>query len=264
MLKICSLCLSIGLLLAVVVGLIWSYQKRVWRDDTRLLIYTLGENPQIVSIDPLTHEGITVNLPTNLEIVSVDGRGNWLLAKLSQAGTPAWITESLVWHFGIAGLVSKNDLNFWDQGRLMALKNKINWKTIELKDSGLVESAKTADGFEVLRLTNRWYSQGSDWFGSSLIIKDRLSVLIVNTTTTTGLGTKAAVLVETLGMKVNMVSSNSDNLDKCRSIVAKKMQKSVAFLTIQRIFACEAAVDDNLDNQIRLELGRALAKKLFG
>lgn len=255
---------SFGLLLAVslTVALV-SYHRRVWRNDTRLSTYDLNL-AKIMSIDPITKEGIIIKLPANLEIQSVAGRGNWLLDKLSQAGSSDWITESLVWHLGISGLVPENSLNLWDRWRLLTLKSKINWKTIDLKDSGLVESTKTADGFEILRLTNRWYSQGADWFGSSIIIKDRLSVLIINTTSTAGLGTKAATLLETLGMKVSMISSNLDNLERCRSVVSKKMQKSAAFLAIQRIFVCEVVVDDSLDNQIRLELGRDLVKKLFG
>ncbi len=245
------------LLLAVFGFLIVSYQKRVWKDDSRLTYYDLL---QIRSIDPVTKEAIVINLPQNLEIESTDGRGVWLLGKIAKAGSKKWVLESLRWHFGIADLRDRNDLTLWDWWSL----RKYSPKSIDLTQTGLVTLEKTSDGLDIYRFSPHWYLQSSDWFASTQIIRQNLVVTVINTTFVTGVGSRVVRSLETIGIKVQTLSTSEDNLKRCRLTYSSKVKRLSGFVLLQNLFNCEVHINESLGLEIKLELGLDWAGILFG
>ena len=259
MLKICSL------IIVVIAFLLtsWSYQKRDWKDNSRLILYDL--NPAVlISLDPVTKELVVITLPDNLEIESVSGRGMWMLSKFGLAGDADWIRKSLSWYLGIANIRSEKSLNIWDKLRYYLIKRSAIIQTINLADTGLVDLEKTTDGIEVFRLNPRWDLKSQDWFGSSEVIRQGLVVTIVNTTSSDGLGAKATRLIESAGIRVRMLSSTTDNIPLCKIFVSDKAKKLSGFRLIQDTFGCQIIDDNTLDLDIKLELGKDTVAKLFG
>ncbi|MBI5358506.1 hypothetical protein HZB69_02655 [Candidatus Amesbacteria bacterium] len=259
MLKICSLIITIVLL---TIGII-SFQKRLWRDNSRLIYYSL--NPLVLtSLDPVTDELINVFLPDNLEIESVAGRGTWLASKISKAGTRTWITKSLEWHLAIVNLYHFDDLSIWDKTRYYNHKRTSVLKSINLVDTGLITLQKTTDGVEQYHLTPHWYLKGQDWFASTEIIKQGLAVSLVNSTSISGLGARSARMLESMGIRVRQLTSTNDNLTKCRIFVSPTTAKLSGYRHINKTFGCEEVFDEKLDLDIKIELGQDIAKLLFG
>lgn len=259
MLKICSFIIT----LLVIVFVIISFQKRQWVDNSRLIFYKL--NPLVLTtLDPVTNELLNISIPDNFEVDSVGGRGTWLVSKIGQAGTTSWITKSLEWHLGIANIYDFENLNIWDKFRYYYHQKSSVTKNINLTETGLVILEKTADGIEVYRLTPHWYLKGQDWFAASEIVKQGLSVTLVNTTSITGMGAKSARLIESMGIRVKQLNSSIDNLSKCRIYTSNKTFKSSGFRHINRVFNCEEKIDESEGADIRIELGTDIAKLLFG
>ncbi len=234
-----------------------SYKKRVWKDDSRLTYYDL---PQIRSVDPVTKEAVIINLPQNLEVESTDGRGVWLLGKIAKAGSQLWVLESLKWHFGIADLQSSYDLTLWDWWRL----RRFSPKSIDLTQTGLLTAGKTSDDVNIYRLSPHWYLQSSDWFASAKIVRQNLIITIINTTTVSGLGSRAARALETIGIKVQTLLSSQDNLKRCRLTYSSQVRKLSGFIILKDLFNCDTYINESLDLEIKLELGQDWAGKLFG
>lgn len=259
MLKICSLILVVIIFFLTT----WSYQKRDWKDNSRLILFDL-KPATLTSLDPVTKELLAISLPDNLEIESVSGRGFWMLSKLSLAGNAEWIRKSLSWYLGIANLRSEKSLNYWDKLRYYLIRRSVAVKTIKLDETGLVDLEKTTDGIDVFRLNARWDLKSQDWFAATEIVRQGISITIVNTTESVGLGAKAARLIESAGIRVRMLESTTDNISLCKIYASGKAQKLSGFKLIQNTFGCQIEIDDKLDLDIRLELGRDTVTKLFG
>lgn len=257
--KVYKLILSFVILsfLLVLGFLAVSYQKRLWKDDSRLTYYDLF---QIKSFDPITKESVIINLPQNLEVESTEGRGAWLLGKIAKAGLQKWVSDSLRWHFGIADLKDKKDLTAWDWWRL----RKYSPKSIDLTQTGLVTLERTSDGLDVYRLSPHWYLQSSDWFASTNIVRQNLTVTVINTTAVMGVGSRVTRALETVGLKVQSLLSSDDNLKRCRLTYSSQVKKLSGFVLLQNLFNCEAIINETVDLQIKLELGQDWAGKLFG
>lgn len=259
MLKIFSLIIIIFIL---VLGT-FSFQSRIWRDDSRLVFYTL--NPFILtSLDPITDEIVTINIPNNLEIESVGGRGAWAASKISLAGDRFWITKSLEWHLAIVNISDFDSLGVWDKLRFYYHKRTSVSKSINLIDTGLIELLKTTDGVEFYRLTPHWYLKGKDWFASTDIIKQGISVTLVNTTPIPGLGARTARILESMGIRVRQLTTTDDNIKKCRIYVSPKTSKLSGFRQISKAFVCELVQDEKLGTDIKIELGQDIVRLLFG
>ncbi len=241
-----------------------SYKKRIWKDESRLTYFDLSNPIQLRSIDPVTKEAVFINLPQNLEVESVDGRGIWLLGKIAKAGTEDWVLESLRWHFGIVDLRSRSDLTLWDWWRVQTLKKSIPEKNIDLTETGLITLEKTSDGLEIYKLSPHWYLQSPDWFSSANLIRQNLNVSIVNTTFQSGLGSRVTRSLETMGIKVQTLSTSGDNLKRCRLTFSSQVQKLPGFLILQNLFKCEKIINESPGLNIKLELGQDWAIKLFG
>jgi len=237
--------------------LAFSFQKRVWKDDSRLTYYDL---PQIRSVDPVTKEAVIITLPQNLEVESTDGRGVWLLGKITKAGSKTWVLESLRWHFGIADLQPSSDLTVWDWWRL----RRFSPKSIDLTQTGLLTAETTSDGVAIYRLSPHWYLQSPDWFASAKIVRQNLIVTIINTTTVSGLGSRAARALETIGIKVQTLLSSQDNLKRCRLTYSSQVRKLSGFIILKDLFNCDTQINESLGLEIKLELGQDWAGKLFG
>lgn len=259
MLKICSLVFII-----ILFGFsFWSYQTRLWKDNSRLIFYNL--NPTIfTSLDPITKELLIISFPGNLEIESVSGRGTWMLSKLSLAGDSEWIRKSLSWHLGIANIQPESQMDLWARLRYFWIKRSAVLKSINLAETGLVDLEKTTDGVEVFRLNPRWDLKSGDWFAASEVIRQGLTVTIINTTESPGLGAKASRLLESAGIRVRMLSSTTDNIASCKIYASSKAQKLSGFKLIYNTFGCQIEEDNKLDMDIKLELGKDTVTKLFG
>lgn len=259
MLKICSAIFAIVIITVLVI----SFRGRLWNDNSRMIFYNL--NPFVLTtLDPVTNELINITIPDNFEVESVEGRGTWLISKIGLAGNRTWITKSLEWHLGIANIFDFEKLNIWDKLRYYYHQKSSVVKNVNLADTGLITLAKTTDGIEVYRLTPHWYLKGQDWFAASEIVKQGISVTLVNTTAVSGIGATSARLLESMGIRVKQLNNSNDNLNRCRIYTSSKTSKMSGFRLVNRVFNCLEFIEEEEGLDIRIELGSDIAKLLFG
>lgn len=244
-------------ILGVAGGLAWIYVGRKWDGESRFTVIRLGRQVVVESFDPVTLEGVKLALPDQLEIESVDGRGKWLAGAISRAGSRKWVADSVADYLGIT--YTSTSLGWWDRLGWWRYSREVRWKEIALDETSWVEKGKTADGLEVWRLNQRWEMAARELFYDSVIAREGLVVVVVNTTDVSGLGAHAARVLESSGIKVGMVESKNEEIGRCvvRSEKGDKSRASVKMM--MREFGCEWKEGE----KIVLELGREYLEGLF-
>lgn len=250
--KFIYLMILIGLLAGIIIW--WFFGSK---DSSRLTTYTLSDKLVIESFDPQTREGVRITIPGNFEIDSVAGRGKWWLSKIRKAGDKRWLTDSIAWHFGLGQIYPREDIGFW------RFNKKIIWKDIDITKTGLADKTQTVDGEDVWVLNSRWFK--NEFFVDSRIANEKLSVAVVNTTSTNGLGAKVAEIIEMVGMRTTMLeTTNSDLTESCILTTSSANHKKLGVLYLIKVFECSQKTDESLKDDIRLELGKKLVLRLFG
>lgn len=252
------------ILLIVFLGLLGAFFLLTTQSlSGRMTTYTLGDNLLVESFDFATREGIRITFPGNFEIEATGGRGKWWVNKIKKAGDDTWITQSLVWHLGLGGLVSRDHLSLWDKFLIWKVKSKIIWKDLEIIKTGLVDVDETLDKAQIWVLNSRWYK--NEFFQDSQIASEKLSVSVANTTAADGLGAKASRIIELAGMRTTMLETTNSNISEaCVLTTSKENQKKLGVKFLVLVFTCSLKIDDSLKDDVRLELGQKLALWLFG
>ena len=85
----------VALMLGGAIMLVVSYKGRRWEGRERFTVIQLGPPVVVASFDPQTGRGIKIELPDELEIETVGGRGTWRLGVLLKAGEARWAADSV-------------------------------------------------------------------------------------------------------------------------------------------------------------------------
>lgn len=230
----------------------WIWKTKLWDGQTRFTVVSLGDEIKIKSFDPVTALGAEIVLPSNLVISATEGRGEWLVAKISRAGDEKWVINSLTNTLGLVILENENKMPVIDKILWKWWEKKIVWKKIDVSTLGFLVWEETPDGEKVYRLAGAWDKYVVDSLSSVAIARLGIDVSIVNTTGVAGLGASASRLVESMGYRVMEVSSSDNKIDRCR------IYSKVAVRPLMAVFDCEWKKDGG--SGIRLELGEKYRK----
>lgn len=182
----------------------------------------------IRSYDPLTKEGFEFIVPDDLEVETITGKGNWLVSKLRQVKDVDWVRRSLEDALGVP--IDKNK-------RFITWGIKWEKKSIEK----YVITKLTADGISVKKLDSSWEKTAKDWFVSTKLAEQRSVLRIENTVNFPGLGGHVARILESYGIKVGLIISNEQNLQKCEVLGSGLVAEFVA-----KKFDCNTKEGDEL------------------
>ncbi len=223
-----------------------------WDGQSRFTMVDLGPPVTISSFDPATHKGIHLLVPNNLEVDTSSGRGKFPAGSLAAAGTHSWASESISSYLGIFVTGEMSQLKRVDKLRWWWSARQVEWKTVDLAKTQLVNYQQTADGQSVGKLAPKWEQVASEWFASLVISQEKLTIGVVNTTGVAGLAASVARSIETSGMKVIEVSNSSQEMDKCEIATPVSLKKSVGVQLMKTVYNCKWKEGDKLT----LSLGR--------
>lgn len=268
--KLVGIFLLVLVVLTVLGGLFRQYSDRKWREVGRFTLILIEDNKLIVkSIDPITSEAVAVDLPSDLQITTVAGRGEWkvgVLPKLAEKYGNKWLGDSVANFLGISYTALESELNWWDKISWRGMENKAVWKVVPLDKLGYITEGLEADSQKVLGLDSQWNNKVSDLFLSSELAKENSSITVVNSTNIAGLGSKAARVLGNSGLRVTMVRSEVDlNVDRCELQLNKSELESEEIKFIQDVFDCTIVENENYANgEMQLKIGKQFGRFLFG
>lgn len=268
--KIVGVFLFVLMILTVLGGMYRQYSERKWREVGRFTVILVHEEKMVIkSIDPITSEAVSVDLPADLQITTVGGRGEWkvgVLAKLSEKYGDEWLGDSVANFLGIPYTALESQLNWWDKISWRRLEGKAVWKVVPLDKLGYITEGLEADSQKVLGLDSQWNNKVSDLFLSSELAREESSITVINSTNIAGLGSRVARLLGNSGLRVTMVKTEVDvNLDKCELQLNKEELETEKVKFIQNEFDCTLVENDNLSNgEMQIKIGKQFARFLLG
>ena len=243
-----------------------SYQRRSWDGLSRFTAVKTGRNGEdisVSSIDPETGSGVTVILPGEMEIPTINGKGVWKISSLSKLGSkngPKWVADSVADFLGVPYTVVWEEMGFWDKLAWWNVSRTVDLREISLADTSWIEENKDPDGEKVLGLSNIGQKKIGEMFFSSKLAKENLNVSVYNTTGIGGLGTRFSRVVENAGFKVVNVAAGKESIEKCevRSNTNYKQNTGVRWLV--RYFECIWSADPDLgDREVSIRIGKEYA-----
>lgn len=214
-----SALLALLLFLGVGVWMGGQYWARKWRGVGRFTLIGLENGVLIESLDPVNGWGVRMILPDELEVETVGGRGRWKAGNLRRGGDKfgtRWAADSVADYLGVGYIAVRGEMTAWDWISWWWLGRTVKWQEIDLERRGWVEEAVAVDGEKLVKLGPEWPGEARTWFVSSELAQEALSVTVVNTTDISGLGTHAARALESAGIRVGMIKSDTEAIaDKC-------------------------------------------------
>lgn len=207
------------LLVVLAGGLTWAglqYKQRKWRGRERFTIVELGGDIRISSFDPELKTGVVIEIPRDLEVESVGGRGKWQAGSLVAAGFgKKWAADSLADYLGVGYTGELSSLSKWDQWEWSRWQKQIIWKNVDMVGSGVVSDITAVDGTRFRIVSEKWPQARDDWFLSAVVVNENLNVKIDNTTGIAGLGAHASRFMEAEGMTVRQLVSSNTEVGQC-------------------------------------------------
>jgi hypothetical protein len=207
------------------------FVNRKWDGRTRYTVLDLQNGLTVESIDLSTRSGLRIKFPGNFEVDTVGGRGSWQVKALDDLATKfgsKWVADSMFDYLGVGYTAEKSDLGIWDKISWWNESRQIQWKEVNIGDTDYVMDKKDVDG-----------------------------TIVLNTTKEIGLGNHAAVFIENTGIKVAMVDTNLQLLDKCLVTGTERALKTVTADFIIRSLQCNKKINGNSEKELTLELGQS-------
>lgn len=187
-----------------------------------------------------------MNFPDNLAIESISGRGSWMANVIGKAGGEKWAADSVANYLGI-NYTAVDHLGWFDQLQWSWRGKSIDWSTIDLVDSPILQKQLAPDGVATFHLTTAWDTKAKLWFFDQNIANKSLGVIIVNTTTAPGLGANASRVVESMGFKVRNLTNSPDQVDQCVVRTLLDLKKTLPVQKLIKAFNCKWEVSEESD-----------------
>jgi len=254
----------------------------------------------LVAFDPLEGEVVTVFIPDNIMISvpggygdyraeavfnldQLEGKGGQLLRKsvsgyfavpidgwvigkpLDSQGNLAEICWSLAKGQGRSSMGWLERIRLW---RKVALTKGLNYKVLNIAESGAVEVKELADGSRVLETDLRQLDDWlDDYLADAAIRGGGIEVAVLNSTDYTGMAGRVSRLMTNVGFEVVMMGAY-DEKDKpgyCLIKADPALRDSYALKKLKEMFGCELSLADT--RQFRAELavivGEQFAREIY-
>lgn len=279
--------------------LYFSWVNRHWITGARMTVIVGKENPKIYSYNPQTKKITTIEIPANTEIEAANGYGTWLAGGLwglgqqekleggllknsiqKSLGIPvdAWIEEkgeklfeknALGFFEAAIGAMNtgkiQTNLTFFDRLGLLTKSvgtGSTDRKEINLVQSGVLKKTKLSDSTEgyiiIPEKAKVVFSEMSD----DLIYTEAQKVVIVNTTSKSGLATTVAQTASILGTRVINTKNVNDDVDDCLIRTKSESRDTLTVKRFVQIFGCDVEnIQTKSTEDIEIVLGRKFAER---
>lgn len=217
-------------------------------ERVRMTEVVIGRPVTVVSVDPVSRQGLRLVLPDELEVETVGGKGRWRAKAMEELGRKfgrKWAADSIADYLEIAHNTGSLGWKWW------WLKRRAVWQSLDL-EAGWVAPKTAPDGARVLELTGEARKKMGEWFMSEALASERLEVTVVNTVGVAGLGTHAAGVIENAGMKVAAIENSQVDVGECVVMGGKSLGAEF----VRKAFGCRQEKGEKMgEKEVRLILG---------
>jgi len=245
-------------------GMGWLWWSRAWNEKERITVIEMSKNIKVISVDPVAKVGVEVVLPDRLQIESVGGRGNWLAKAIGQAGEEKWVADSVASYLGVSIDYTSSSLGWWDRWRFNNWRQEVKAKVLTLESESLTERKTLPDGLEILTLGPRWDELAQKEFADINVLREGVSVQVVNTTQTPGMGSSVARWLTSRGIKVAGIKVANSEVEDCVVRTVATKENSATLKYIMRVFGCKLEPGGEEDDEVELVVGRAYRRWWIG
>lgn len=240
------------------------YSGRTWDQKSRITVVRLGQTMVVESIDPGGVAGIRMKMDPRVLIDSVGGRGKWLAGSIGNAGDTTWVADSVANYFGMAydGVVGR--MGVWDRWMYAKIAKHASWREVDLVGAGLIEKEVQPDKVEVFAKGQRLEEFVKENFFDSQIMAEGVSVGVINSTRTQGMGSHAARFLESRGVRVAFVKSQDDQIEKCEVAGRSELKMTKTFDFIMKWFKCDFVQRGDIASELLLVVGGEYRKWWLG
>lgn len=299
--KILALVL-LGLVLFSIFRLFGAWNNRVWLGDSRLSFAMATTPPVLASYEPETGILTLVTFPPRLEVSAAFGFGEFsseklwdlgiqkglsgaVLAKtfekelgvpvdgwvdalgLSLLGGEVGVSRSFVWFVeGLQGIGSFSNFTIFDKIRILVEIGRIPAGRRQILDSvklGISQPVMLADGLAGYQISQSLAQATlAQKLSDVKVVRENLTVSVVNTTDVSGAATKVARIINTLGARIVAVGSKESKLATCQVNVSSRARESMTARRILAIFGCTRGSVEPGAGEIEIILGEEVAQQL--
>jgi hypothetical protein len=255
----------------VVAEIYQSFSQRSWGGIERFTVIQTGNGGQeikIRSVDPETKEAVMMTIPSEMEISTVGGRGEWKIKALPRLGEKygkRWVADSIADFLGITYTAVAEDMGIWDRLAWLNLTRQAQWQEVNLEETSWIKTSFYPDGDKVLGLSSVGQKKIGEMFYCSELAKQDLVISIFNTTQEVGLGSRFARAIENTGLKVATVGARAEMVNDCEVATNQEMKENGVVRWLSRTFSCAWRQEADLDKtQVNISIGAGYVKWLSG
>lgn len=235
-------------------GLGYVFARKSYYGFERLVrISRVGDGISVETFDPKTQLGVRIDLPDELLIDTVEGKGEWKIsavAKLAEKNGQKWLAASVANALGT--FYQDHTLAAWN-----FLTRDVKWSELDLVESGYVDELKLVDGVRVWKLNGAWEKKAAEVFVSLELASEQIDVEVVNTTGLLGLANQAAYAIANSGIRVLMLSAQESMVtQRCVVVGSRSELKSKTALYIKKQMGCTTQEDTEDDLRIKVLVGK--------
>lgn len=246
---------AVLLVLSVVAAGVWFAGRGTWDGKSRFTVISIGDTVKVESIDPAISGGVRFELPGNLEVETVGGKGKWraeVLGKLAKKYGVRWAADSVADCLGVGYTAEAGGLGPVERWKWWKWRRETEWRVVDMAAEGLVREVAEADGQQVLVIDQSWQQAARKWFVSGVIANENLSVGVENASGVDGAGINAARMIETAGIKVDKVESGGEEDGKCTVLTPAGDKKRLGVVWLMRQLGCKWKTGEG----VKVVLGR--------
>lgn len=291
----------LGLVLFSIFRLFGAWNNRVWLGDSRLSFVMATTPPVLASYEPETGILTLVTFPPRLEVSAAFGFGEFSSEKLwdlgiqkglsgavlaktfeKELGVPVdgWIdalglrllggevdSRSFVWFVeGLQGIGSFSNFTIFDKMRILFEIGRIPSGRRQILDSvnlRISQPMRLADGLAGYKISpSLAQATLAQKLSDVKVVRENLTVSVVNTTDVSGAATKVARIINTLGARIVAVGSKESKLATCQVNVSSRARESMTARRILAIFGCTRGSVEPGAGEIEIILGEEVAQQL--
>ncbi len=239
-------------LITILIGLGFSvyflvFARKVWDGKSQFTVISVKNGVEVASFDPQTGDGVKISFPRNWMIEGSDGKGEWLAEKVGRADL---VAENLgiLYTTEVAKMSWGDRLLWWGWGR------KVKWREVNAQQ--WMKKEQTVDGVEVWKLDERWDAAAGELMTSTAVLKERLEVTVVNTTSTPGLAAKIAKMLESSGLRVVATQTDETEIKGCQVRSSRQSKYKIGVRLMVRSLGCNWSEAKLGENEVELLFGQ--------
>ncbi len=219
-----------GVLLLLVGLLVFFLRAKYWNHDGKLAVVTdYGKDVVISLYDSRAGNRTDVVIPGNTQVLAAYGLGTWKLGSLWKLGVDekiggSLITRSISKNFSLPVFICWDNLSLGDKikTKLFSLLNRNSKDIIYLKETSYLKKTVFLDGESGYLVNTDVPEEVSSLFSDQEEFGSFLKAKITDSTGSYNLANKVGRIIETMGIKVAVISKGSGFEFDCKVVGKNK------------------------------------------